>query len=479
MRFPGFIGPSYQLNSVNVDCQRCINLYPEVDEIGTGKEKEVAALVGTPGLTLWGTIGDGPIRGMYVAKNQGTLYAVSGNVLYSVDSAGTGTSLGTINSPLGPVSFADNGVTMVLVDGEFGYQVTLADNTFSEITDTDFTGADQVWFLDGFFVFNHPGTGQYFISGNYAVTFDALDYATAESSPDNLKGIAVANNNLWLFGGDTIEVAYNSGAADFPFERIRGAVIGNGVSAAFSIANMEDTLYWLGSNKDGAGIVYRNNGYQPMRISTHAVENAIRGYGDVSGTTSYTYQESGHKFYALNFENADTTWVFDATTNLWHERSYLHEGVYERHRAECHAFAYSKHVVGDYANGKLYEMSLSSYSDNGDPIARRRRAPHFTDGLKLVSHHSFQLDIEAGVGLDGLPATQGTDPQMILRFSGDGGHSWSNEKQSAMGKIGAYGIRAIWRRLGMSRDRVYELTSTDPVKQVWIGAELEVEGGAA
>lgn len=453
-----------------------MNLYPEIDESGHGKEQEIASLVATPGLLLLSTIGTGPIRGEFTTST-GALFLVSGNELYQVDSSFVGTPLGVLNSSVGAVSFAENGIDLCIVDGEDGYFWSFAGSTFNQITDPAFPGAGKVTYQDGYFIFYEPNTQEFFISGLNAVTFDALDIASAEAQPDNLIGILSDHRDLWLFGTETIEIWFNSGAADFPFERIQGAFLEQGLAAPFSVAKMINTVFWLGRDNKGAGMVFMAQGYQPQRISTHAVEQAIQSYGDITDATAYTYQENGHHFYVLNFSSANTTWVYDFITSSWHERAYNNEGVLERHRASCHAYAFSKHVVGDYQNGNLYQLTSSVYSDNGAEIIRRRRAPHLTQGLKRIFHSSFQLDIETGTGLDGI--AQGTDPQVMLRFSDDGGHSWSNEKWTSFGKIGQRKRRAIWRRLGQSRDRVYEVTISDPVKVAIIGAEINAMPGAS
>ena len=477
MRFPGFIGPSYTLRSVNVDCQRCINLYPERDEIGTGKEQEVAALLTTPGLNTLLTLATSPVRGLYTATT-GDLYAVAWNKVYKISSSWVATQIGTITSTTGHVSMADNTFDLVIVDGTAaGYHWTFASNTFAAITDPAFYGADMVTFQDNYFIFNKPGTGQFYISGLNAVTFSGLDFSTADGFPDNIIGLISNHRDLWLFNSQTIEVWFDSGGSGFPFQRIQGAFIEQGCGAKHSIAKNDNTVFWLGGNDKGLGIVYMAKGYQPQRISTHAVETAIQSYSNISNAVAYCYQAEGHSFYVLNFPSANTTWVFDSTTGMWHERVYTNQGQFERHRADNHAFAYGKHVVGDYQNGKVYELSTTVYSDDGSEITRQRVAPHLTGELDRVFYQKFQLDIETGVGLDGI--TQGTDPQVMLTFSDDGGHSWSNEKWVSFGKIGNRRMRSIWRRLGASRDRVFRVTITDPVKVVLMGAEIDVERAAS
>jgi hypothetical protein len=477
MRFQGFIGPTYEQRSVNVDAQKCVNMYPELNELGMGKAGERFALVGTPGLELLVTIGDGPIRGMHVGSN-GTLYVVSDNKVYSVSSAWVATELGTLDTTSGNVSFADNGTQACFVDGTSGYIITLSSGAFAKITDPDFQPADQVTFQDGYFIFNRTGTQQFFISAiNDGTSFDALEIASAEGNPDNIVAILSNNRDLWLFGGNSTEVWFNSGNADFPFERIQGAFVEHGCEAPWSVQKMENTLFWLGKDEQGGGVVYMASGYQPQRISTHPVEVALRTYGDLSNGRAWTYQQDGHNFYCLNFDGASTTWVFDASTNMWHERQYLNNGDLERHRADTHGYVYSTHVVGDYQNGRLYRLSDTVYTDNTVAIVRRRRSPHIsTQSLDRVFYNEFQLDIEAGVGL---ATGQGSDPQAMLRFSDDGGNTWSNEKWTSFGVIGATKKRALWRRLGASRDRIFEISISDPVPVILIGAELGIEQGAS
>lgn len=488
MRFVGFIGPSYTLESKNVDCQRCVGLYPELDELGTGKAKEVAALVSTPGLALFASIGTGIGRGSILAAN-GRHFVVIGTGLYEVLSDATYTLLQTLTTSFGSVSIADSGPHLAVVDGSTtGYFLTYATNVISTIpfpTDIDFIafqGCDQVQFQDGYFIYKHKNTGQFFISGLVGstvaddTTIDPLDFGSSDASPDNLVAIISDHKNLWLFNTQTTEVFYDSGDPNFPFAAISGAFIEVGCAATFSVAKMSNTVYWLGQDKHGTGMVFQATGYAPVRISTHPLELAIQSYGDISGATAYTYQEHGHYFYVLNFPTANTTWVYDSTTKLWHERTYTNQGQLERHRGMCHTFAFNKHLVLDYANNNIYEMSRAIYSDNGREITRLRASPHFTNNLDRVFFASFQLDMETGIGLDG--TQQGTDPQVMLRWSDDGGHSWSNEHWVSGGKIGVTKKRAIWRRLGKSRDRVFEIKITDPVKVTLIGAEIKLVPGA-
>lgn len=475
MRFQGFIGPTYTLQSVDVDCQRSVNLYPEMDESGTGAEGEIASFVSTPGLRLLVALPTGPVRGTYT-DSTGQLWAVGGNVLYQISTLWAATAIGTLNTATGPVSLSDNGLELLIVDGAYGYQVTLSSGVFAQITDPDFLGASQVDFMDGYLIFNKPNSQQFYISGLNDTTFDPLDIGTAEASPDNLVGLVCTQENLYLLSQRHFEVFYDSGDT-FPFTRIQGAVFEKGCMAAFSIAKIGESVFWLGQDKTGGGIVYRAQGLQSQRISTFAIENVIRGLGDVSSARAWVYQQSGHAFYCLNLPGASTTWCFDTMTNLWHERASLSAGQYQRHLADCHAYAYNTNVAGDYSTGNLYALDLGVYTDNAAAIPRERTAPHLTKDRMRLFHSRFQLDMETGVGIDG--SGQGSDPQVMLQWSNDRGHSWSNEYWTTAGAIGARATRLIWRRLGQARDRVYRVKITDPVKVTLLGAEIDLEEGVA
>lgn len=465
------LGSSYVARSVNAADARMVNLFPEiVPEAG----KEPAFLNRAPGLKLEVAVGTGPIRGLWVLA--GNMYVVSGNQLYRVDSNYNTSMVGYVNGSPGPVSMADNGTQLFVACNGPSYIYNSQTNVFQQITDPDFPGAVTVGYLDGYFVFNEPNSQKIWVTGLLEGTsVDPLDFASAEGSPDGVVGVIVDHGQLWVYGTNSIEVWYNSGNADFPFSRIQGAFNELGCAAAYSLAKMDNGLFWLGKDARGQGMVYRANGYSGQRISTHAVEWHIQQYGDLSDAIGYTYQQDGHSFYVLIFPTADTTWVYDVATQAWHERAGFVNGDFTRHRSNCQAFFGTKVMVGDYQNGNVYSFDLDDYSDNGSIqkwLRSWRALPTGQNNLKRTAHHSLQLDCESGTGLN---LGQGSDPQVMLRWSDDGGHTWSNEHWIGIGKIGEYYRRAIWRRLGMTmklRDRVYEVSGTDPVKIAIMGAEL-------
>lgn len=470
-------GPSYVYSSRSFDAQRSVNVYPTVSETGTSKPPQ-SALEGTAGLLSFCQPENGPVRGCF--ENDGRAFFVVANHLYEVFSDCSYILRGTLDTTSGFVSIDTNPTQLCLVDGPSGYIFTYATNAFVKITDPYFLGANSVTTLDGYFVFNKPSTNIYYISAlNDGLTGDVLDFATAEGSPANIVGLKAIHQQIWIFKTDSVPMIYNSGAADFPFAPVQGTTIQYGCAAVGSIAVSANTIFWLGSDAQGNGIVWMAEGYQPSRISTFAVENALQSYENLSDAVAYTYQENGHYFYVLSISGANTTWVYDIGLKQWHEKAYFNPltSSYERHRGSCHIFAFGKHLVGDYENGKIYEQSLSYYDDDGVPKRWMRTLPHLSaPSLEYIYYNRLQLDMQVGVGVIS-GESQDIEPQVMLSWSNDGGYTWSSEVWKSAGKIGEYNKRVIWNRLGRSRDRVFKFAGTSKTKVFLIGAYLETDSG--
>lgn len=462
----GLVGPSYEMRSLPFDAQRSINLFPVADQQG----KEIAALYGTPGLLLFATCGDGPVRGCFASTN-GRAYVVSGNKLYEVDSAGVETIRGTLNTTTGNVTIDENSTQLFICDQEDGYTLTYSSNTFAAVADGDFPSAGTVTYLNGYFIVNSNSTGRFYISAlNDGTSWDALDFATAESSPDRLKRVIGAVGQLWLLGNRTTEIWTNTGDATFPFERISGAEMQVGIMAAHTAVAHGGSIYWVGANDDGDSIVYRAKGFTPERVSTEAIEIRIRAATDKENMLGFSYQQDGHDYYILTGGGLETTLVFDLSTGLWHERAYINtEGDFEQHLANSLMFVFDKWLVGDRRNGKVYEMSMDYYDDNGDEIARERIFTHLSDEGKRIRYNNLELGFETGVGLT---SGQGSDPVVTLQLSKDGARTWSDSYTASLGAIGEYQTKVKFRRLGIAEQMTFKIRVTDPVKVAIVGSYL-------
>lgn len=466
------LGASYRARSVNAADNRLVNLFAEIVPDGG---KEAAFFQRAPGLRLLAGVGSGPIRGLWAYQGFG--YVVSGNGLYRIDTDWNALYLGVITGS-GPVSMADNGTQLFIAANPLGYIYNRNTNALQQITDSDFPGAQIVGYLDGFFVFTQPDTQQFWATAILdGADIDALDFASAEGYPDNIVSMLIDHREIWLFGTTSTEVWYNAGSPDFPFQRIQGAYNEFGCIAPYGVCKADNQIFWIGQDARGFGMIYAAQGYTAQRISTHAVEWQIQQYTNLQDTIAYTYQQGGHTFVAFIFPGADTSWFYDLATGAWSERAGFNEslGTFTRHRSNCQMNFNNEIIVGDFENGNLYAFDQNAYADNDEPqkwLRRWRALPSGASNLNRQAHHSLQLDCKAGVGL---VSGQGEDPQVMLRWSDDGGHTWSNEHWASMGALGRYGYRTYWRRLGMTtklRDRVYEVSGTDPVEIIITGAEL-------
>lgn len=462
---------AYEARSIIANAQRCVNLYPEQNQPDAPFP---ATYYPTPGLRLLGSVSDKVWRGLYAASN-GALFGVCGTKLYKISPEWAFTEIGAVDDWITPVMMNDNGVTMLLVDGTHkGYTVKLETDEFAQIDDENFYGSDRAEMVDGFFVLNRPASRQFYISIPNSTTFDALDFVAKSGYSDNLVTVGVINRNIWLFGELTTEVFYNTGEAAFPFARYPGVFMQHGCGARYSIAGMDNSLYWLAKNPQGHGIVMRSEGMQALRISTHAIEDDLRSYPRIDDAIGFTYQQDGHMFYVLTFPEADKTWCYDLSTQLWHERAFLGEKGFERHRANCHATWRGMNIVGDRTSGDLYAFDLDKYTDDTTPIQRVRSFPHMVDNGNRIHYRKFIADMEVGNGLD----ASSDAPNVYLRWSDTRGVSWGNQISASMGARGQYLTSVLYQRLGTARDRVFELSWSAPVRTALNGAFIDVIGGA-
>lgn len=463
-------------------------------------------LHGVAGLTAAATVGTGPIQGMCVMGS--LVYVVSGGKLYSVNSGGASTLLGTMSLSAGPVTMENNGVQVSIVENNTQYTYNVSTGVFAQVTDAAFLGASNVSYIDGYGVYGGVGaySRQWFASNlNDFRGYNALNFYTLNSSSSNVIRTFVDHRQVWIFGGLSTEVWVNSGTFPTPFKIMAGAVIERGCGAALSVAKIDNSIVWLGNDR----IVYRANGIgAPARISSFPMDDQVRQYLDVSDALSFAWTERGHWFYAITFPQANSglgaTWVYDASSGMWHERSSAANGV-GRWRANCIAFAFGQNWVGDCVSGVIYRIDPDVQSEGGSTLARIASFKPLEAEATFATASKLQLLAAVGTG-DGtfvertvdLTTEDGTsylltetglrlwaqgqyvpnEPKAMLQWSNDGGRTWSNEHWASLGAGGDYLARPIWRRLGQFRRRIYRLTITDPVAVKLYGADTDIKAGA-
>jgi len=404
-----------------------------------------------------------------------TVTAVTSGTLYVGQTVrGAGVTTNTIITALG--TGTGGAGTYTINNSQTFSSGTLYGLNYTIIPSTDgaFTGANVVDIVDNYFVYNRPSTQQWAASGLLSPITAALSFASKDGAPDNLVSLIVDHREVYLLGENSSEVWVDTGSVPFAFQRIPGTSTQHGIAAVFSMARVGNSFAYVSRNIRGQAEIVMMNGYVPSRISTHAVENTLTGQ-TISDAVAWTYQLEGHEVYVVSFPTIDITWAYDATTTMWHKWLYNdNNNVYHRCRGNCAALFQGNVLVGDYANGIIYKLDRNNYTDNGQPIKRLRRAPHIVTDLQRQYFDELQIQFQPGVGLS---TGQGNDPQAMLRWSDDGGSTWSSEHWTTIGLTGSYKNRAIWRRLGQTRDRVFEVTVTDPIKAVIISANLKASQG--
>jgi len=349
-------------------------------------------------------------------------------------------------------------------------------------SDGAFTGGETCDIVDNYFVYNRPSSQQWGASGVLSPISGNTSFSSKDGSPDNLVALIVDHREVYLMGENSSEVWTDVGGNPFPFQRIPGTNTQHGIAAKFSVARFGDSFCYVSRNNRGQAQIMQMKGYVPTRISNHAVENSITNQY-VDDAIAWTYQLEGHECYVVSFPTLELTWAYDLASGMWHKWLYTNnDGTYTRHRGNCCAVFQGLVLVGDYQDGSIYEIDKNNYTDNGQYTRRLRRAPHLVTDLQRQYFDELQIQFQPGVGLTGITTplnneVVGADPQAMLRWSNDGGSTWSKEYWTSIGLIGKYKNRAIWRRLGMARDRVFEVVVSDPINAVIISANLKATAG--
>ena len=447
---------SYLPRSGTQSVERLVNLYAEPSEDGG---KKAVALYGDPGLVLWNTAGDGPIRGMLTAPD-GSIYVVSGTSLYRYPPVGAGVLIGTIDGTH-MCRMVHNG-THLLVAADHGLYYATATELFDHTA--TLSSICGLAYQDGYGILMQAGSQRVYVTAvDDFSSIDLLDFTALDRNPDLNITCTNSQGELWGFKERTIEVLANTGAATFPFTRV--AFIERGCGAAGSVALGDGSVFWLGNDKR----VYRSNGYQPIPISTPAIDRMIAGATGHASAEAFVYTLGGHTHYTISF--GDLAISYNLTTRTWRER--VSYGL-TRWRAQGYALRSDgiTNLVGDYDSGNIYELDIDTYTENSEILARTIVCPPLSADPNPISVHGLALDFEAGVGLT---SGQGSDPVVLLSWSDDDGRTWSNDVSGSLGALGNYRWRAQFNRLGRSRNRSFRFRISDPVKVAILGVKARLE----
>ena len=481
---------SYQSISPIMDAEDCINLCPEAIESGQGKSP--MALISTPGTATFCPItGASAIWGQKWVPAQNRHFVVAGTpgtgVLYEIFNNGTYTGRGNVALPTGPVTMACNPTQLLICSAGQLYIFTFSTNVLTPINGLGsnpappFGNTLQVGWVDGFFVATQSSPAAIALSAlSNGLSWPGTSISTISLFPDNLVSLLLIDRQMVLQGQTKSVVYANAGAPLFPFQPVPGAYIEQGGWAQNALTLLDGSAFWLTSDDRGNLVAYRNGisgPYTGTRISNHAVEQQWQSYPTGQDAVGYSFQMNGHPWWHVFFPTAGKSWRYDVATQMWHKVLFWNQntGMYQAHKSQNHAFAFGKHLLGDWSAGKIYQTAMPSQTggawsyvtDAGQPIKRIRRAPYVQTETQRMYHNRVQFELQVGLGPIP-PLTDGAgnprDPQMILRWSDDGARTWSNDHILNCGQAGKYGTRVFATRLGSTQHgRVYEIEMTDPI----------------
>ena len=472
MRVPIGMTSASKHPSQDANNRQCINLFPA----NTGPDADPnMVLLPTPGRKLLVEVSGG-LSVRAIMRFDEKIYIVVDDKVYllTIDEGtrtATAASIGSINSSSGRVSWARNPTQIMMVDGTAdGYIITAATDTLVTISDPDFAGGETVVFMDGYFIYNEPNSARMHATAiNDGTDMSALDVATAEGHPDNLVGLAVDKRELWAFGHDSVEVWYNAAnPTGFPFSVRQGAFVDLGCKSKHSITSFNNTLVWL----DSRNLVVAAESYTPQIISSAEIQAQIQAMEDPTDALYYEYESQGHIFYALTFPTDNITYVFDSITGLWHQvAEYTNDQGFQRSKIHVTQNYKQWTLAGSRNSGEVFILGAEYHDNAGTEIHRLFTTDHFENEYKFIAIDELELHMESGKAK---VTGDGSDPMIQMRYSNDGGYSWSNSLARSMGKLGEYSKRIRWNRLGSAREWIFEFSISSNIKMAFINLAAKI-----
>lgn len=477
MDFPGFVGGMYQSQAVTADQELTVNFYVEHMEVESATTK--SALYPTPGVESVGSVATGSGRGHYFVN--GREFAVIGSAFLEIDQAGTITNRGTVAYDSNPATIScngDNGGQVFVTSGGSGYIFTLSTNAFAVVASPPWATCTMGAMLDDYFLALDSSQSRLYVSNLLdGTTWNSTQFAARSLAPDRWVAMKVLGRYIWLLGQQTSEIWYDAGTFPFPFAPYAVGLVPHGCAAPWSVRVAGNSLCWLQQTAGGGPKVVSASGFSPEEISTLPLQQLMSGYTVIDDAVGDSYTSQGHTFYLLTFQNQDITWAYDQNSQTWTQRG-TWDPVADRYaawRPRWHAYAYGVHRMLDSQTGTVWHMDSTLPNDaNGNPVRRLRRAPGIEVQNARIYYSAFELDLEPGLGLAN---GQGSNPQVMMRMSNDGGKTWGTEQMRSAGAVGQYGKRVRWNRCGMARRRVFEVAMSDPIPWRVTGAYLDLGSG--
>lgn len=463
--YPGFLGGSAPSQSRIATSERTVNWY--LEKVGTQGTQSKMALYPTPGFTTWNATPTTDLGGRAALSIDSRTFLVMGGSLNQAFASQTIARLQSLAQDSNLAQMVYNGPTggqLCISSGTNGYNYTIATNTLTTVLNGE---ASQVGMLDEYFLALNMVTGKLRLSNlNDGTTWDPTQFALRSAQPDPWQAMIVNAPDIVLLGELTGDVWYDAGSSPFPLAARQGLTIPYGIAAPFSLAQTGGVIFWLTKNKDGVGLVVKMSGYSPTPISSIELATAISSYQRTSTITdaeALVCQVEGHTWYVLRFPSANRTWVYDLTTGIWFEWGKWVPALndYQVASPRVHVYAFGRHLTADATTGTVAVMDVANGSElDGTAIRRLRRGPILIQENQRIPVKKFEVLVQTGLGLQ---SGQGSAPLMMLRTSSDGGETWGTERTASAGAVGQYLKRVAWRKFGMPRLFVPEVTASDPI----------------
>lgn len=452
------IGGTSQNRSVQANNEQTKNWYPEISMTGRNK----AILLPWYGTKAFGTSPQSTDRGAH--EFLGVLYQVSGEVLYSINSTGTYTSIGTIsgtqrcifsNSTVGTLNqmVITTGANVYTYDG-----TTLAVAAFAANTAT-YLNSKTLY--DG-------GGNTFTVTGSGGAT-DITSAGAAESNADELLRPYAFGQFVYMFGTKTVEPFYDAGTGSPPFVRMSGGILQKGLGALYSVTNTDQFMYFLGDDFN----VYQVSQTSIVAVSPPAIVTQIAKL-DTANCVSYAIVIDGQDFIIFNFGDTELSYAYSEQTKEWFNLS--SDADDGRYIGSSYVRVYGKDIMFDYSTGNAIELSATAYDDIGNTIQRRRQ--FLTNsamlglgaGKRLLTNKA-KIILQTGVGI---ASGQGDRPKIMVEYSKDG-ENWGLESWINIGQMGDTSPKVEVTKMFSFYDLYIRITISDPVFSSLHNASLDVK----
>jgi hypothetical protein len=389
-------------------------------------------ILSRPPLVSYASRGAGPIQGAFQKPGlfSGDKFYVSNGHLFR-----EGVDKGAIDGS-GEVIWAAGIGELLVTRGASAWSYN--GTNLAAVAFPDSAQVNSVHWMARRFVYARKGSGRFYWSAlDDGRTIDGFDFANAESEPDELLDIAKMGDLFAMLGANSVETWMLNGDTDLPWTRVSQRTFGRGIFSPGAKAEIADanTVYFVSSD----GMVCKMAGDAPQRVSDSALEEDIKLASEIS---VFGYQYEGKPFVVIRLEDV-ATYVLDLVAGDMPSR-FSTQG-----RANwaplCAITVNGVPYFGDDTTASVWQFSEGAVTDSGQVEMAR----YFTGGYPSASNVSIiNLLVSGNNGSATVETGESADPILEMRFSRDGGRTWSDWRANRWGRMGEYKRRARFGACG-------------------------------